>query len=69
MNSAARAKILLNILRGIKKFAPKLHITIKINSSDFVNGGLEENESLEICKMLEAAGINPRDLRRRLAQS
>lgn len=53
-----RAQILLEILRGIKKSAPKLHVTIKINSSDFVYGGLEENESLKICKMLEAAGID-----------
>lgn len=53
-----RAEILLEILRGIKKSAPKLHVTIKINSSDFVYGGLEENESLEICKMLEAAEID-----------
>lgn len=52
------AKILLDIMRGIKKSDPKLHITIKINCSDFVYGGIEENESLEICKMLEAAGID-----------
>ena len=31
---------------------------MKINSSDFVSGGMEENESLEICKMLAAAGID-----------
>ena len=53
-----RAEILLEILRGIKKSAPKLHVTIKINSSDFVYGGLEKEESLKICKMLEAAGID-----------
>ncbi len=53
-----RAKILLDILNGIKKSAPKLHVTIKINSSDFTSGGLDEIESLEICKMLKAAGID-----------
>ena len=53
-----RAKILLEILRGIKKSAPKLHVTIKINSSDFTSGGLDENESLFICKMLFNAGID-----------
>ena len=53
-----RAKILIDILNGIKKSAPKLHVTIKINSSDFTSGGLDEIESLEICKMLEAAGID-----------
>lgn len=55
---SARAKILLDILRGIKKSAPKLHVTIKINCNDFVYGGLEEVESLEICKMLKASGID-----------
>ena len=53
-----RAKILIDILNGIKKSAPKLHVTIKINSSDFTSGGLDEIESLEICKMLAAAGID-----------
>ncbi len=57
-STAARAKILLDILLGIKKSAPKLHVTIKINCSDFTYGGLEEDDSLEICKMLEAAGID-----------
>ena len=57
-STEARAKILLDILRGIKNSAPKLHVTIKINSSDFTSGGLEEDESLEICKMLAAAGID-----------
>jgi len=53
-----RARILLEILRGIKKSSPKLHVTIKINSSDFTFGGLEEKESIFICKMLENAGID-----------
>ena len=57
-STEARAKILIDILRGIKNFAPKLHVTIKINSSDFVGGGLDENESLTICKMLAAEGID-----------
>ena len=53
-----RAKILLDILNGIKISAPKLHVTIKINSSDFSSGGLDEDESLAICKMLAAGGID-----------
>ena len=53
-----RAKILLDILRGIKNSAPRLHVTIKINSNDFTRGGLTENDSLAICKMLAAAGID-----------
>ena len=52
-----RIKILLDILRGIKN-STALHVTIKINSSDFVYGGLEEDESLTICKYLVEAGID-----------
>lgn len=57
-STEARAKILIDILRGIKKSAPKLHVTTKINSSDFVGGGLEEDESFIICKLLVDAGID-----------
>ena len=53
-----RARILLEILRGIWKADPELHITIKINSSDFTHGGLDEEESLAICKILAEAGID-----------
>ena len=53
-----RAKILLEILDGIKKIAPSLHVSAKINCNDFTLGGLDEAESLEICKMLAAAGID-----------
>lgn len=53
-----RIRILLEILNGIKENAPKLHVTVKINSSDFVYGGLEENESLAICQKLVEAGID-----------
>ena len=52
------ARILLEILRGIQEAAPELHVTIKINCSDFTYGGLAEAESLMICKMLADAGID-----------
>jgi len=53
-----RIKLVLEILDGIKKAAPGFHVTIKINSSDFTVGGLDENESLLICKILSEAGID-----------
>ncbi len=53
-----RAKILIDILDGIKKAAPGLHVTIKINCSDFTFNGLDEEESLLVCKMLSQAGID-----------
>ena len=56
-STAKRAKILLEILRGIKN-STDLHVTTKINCSDFTVGGLDEAESLEICKLLVDAGID-----------
>lgn len=53
-----RIKLVLEILDRIKKAATGLHVTIKINSSDFTVGGLDENESLLICKILSEAGID-----------
>ena len=57
-NTLNRARIVLEILKGIKQNAPSLHVTVKINSSDFTFGGLEEEESLEICKLLAENGID-----------
>ncbi len=52
-----RARILLEILRGIRERI-SLHIMIKINSSDFHYGGLNETDCVSICKLLDAAGID-----------
>lgn len=52
-----RAKILIDILKGIKEKS-SLHVTVKINSSDFVQGGLTEEDSLEICEYLAAHKID-----------
>lgn len=57
-STETRMRILLEILRGIREQAPGLHITTKINCSDFTYGGLDEGESLTICKALAAAGID-----------
>jgi len=51
-----RARILLEILGGIRKHT-SLHITVKINSSDFHYGGLTEADCVAICRLLDAAGI------------
>lgn len=53
-----RTRILTEILAGIKDKAPALHVSIKINCSDFTLGGLEEDESLEICSLLAENGID-----------
>ena len=57
-NTLNRSRIVLEILRGIKSEAPGLHVTVKINCSDFTLGGLDEEESLEICSLLAENGID-----------
>ena len=52
-----RTRILLEILRGIRE-ACSLHVTVKINSSDFHYGGLTEADCVSICKLLDKAGID-----------
>lgn len=41
-----RSRILTEIMEGIRKEVPGLHITIKINSNDFTRGGLDEAEQI-----------------------
>lgn len=57
-SNAGRAKALVDIIQGIRSESPSLHITVKINSSDFLPGGLTEADSLEICKILADNGID-----------
>lgn len=57
-SNANRARVLVEILKGLRQVGPNLHITIKINSSDFLPGGLTESDSLEICKILADNGID-----------
>ncbi|MBQ7487521.1 MAG: NADH:flavin oxidoreductase [Clostridia bacterium] len=53
-----RARLLLEILRVIQEAAPELHVTVKINCSDFTFGGLNEAESMKICRLLSDGGID-----------
>ena len=53
-----RSRILLEIMDGIRAAAPTLHITIKINSSDFIFGGLDKTECIAVCKLLDQTGID-----------
>lgn len=43
---------------GIRREAPKLHISIKINSNDFAPGGLTPYESMIIAEKLSEKGID-----------
>ena len=53
-----RCRILFEIIDGIRRNTSNLHITIKINSNDLAFGGLEESDSLKICKLLDQKGID-----------
>ncbi len=53
-----RSRILTEILDGIKREVPELHVSIKINCSNFTLGGLDEYQSFEICKILAQHGID-----------
>ncbi len=53
-----RCRILSEILAGIRAAAPSLHVSVKINCSDFTRGGLEEEECLAICRRLDREGID-----------
>jgi len=57
-STANRVRVVLEILAGIRAIAPKMHITAKVNSSDFTHGGLDNDESLELCRLLALGGID-----------
>ena len=42
-------QLIIDIARAVRKRHANLHITMKINSSDFTFGGLDENGSMRIC--------------------
>ena len=54
----SRCKILLDILHEVRERAPGLHVSMKINCSDFMPGGLTEKESLDICIQCAEAGFD-----------
>ena len=53
-----RARIVLEILTGIKESTPKLHISTKFSFYDNENGNTEVNDCVEICNQLSKNGID-----------
>ena len=53
-----RARILLEMMKGIRKNEASFHITVKINSSDFTYDGNTEVECIAIYRQLDNAGID-----------
>lgn len=57
-NLENRARLLMEVVQGIKDKYPRLLLSVRLNIEDLVPGGLEMTESLEVCRMLELAGID-----------
>ncbi len=54
-----RSRVIIEIVRGIKERAGgEFPVIVKLNSSDFLAGGLTSEDSIAAATMLEAAGIN-----------
>ena len=53
-----RARIALEILAAVREAAPSLHVGAKVNSDDFAGGGLDNGQAMELCLLLDAAGID-----------
>jgi len=53
-----RARLVVEILRGIKEAAPALHVTMKINGADFIRGGLTPEDCAAVCALCESHGLD-----------
>jgi 2,4-dienoyl-CoA reductase-like NADH-dependent reductase (Old Yellow Enzyme family)/thioredoxin reductase len=53
-----RQRFLLEIVDAIRRGAPELLISIRMNIDDFVEGGLQAEESVRVCQALEAHGAD-----------
>lgn len=53
-----RGRIITDIIEEIRKKTLKLHISMKINCSDYIRGGLTHQDSSRICRLCAAAGID-----------
>jgi len=52
-----RGRLLASIVRAVRREAPSLHVSMKINCSDFMPGGLEPADSLAICRLCAESGL------------
>lgn len=53
-----RIRLLLDIVTGVKQDMPELAVSVRLNIDDFVPGGLQPDESIEISLRLEQAGTD-----------
>lgn len=57
-NAPGRARIVLEVMDAVREAAPNLHVSAKANSDDFVPGGLDETQALELAIMLADEGLD-----------
>jgi 2,4-dienoyl-CoA reductase-like NADH-dependent reductase (Old Yellow Enzyme family) len=54
-----RARVLVDVLRGAKDLCGRhFPVLVKLNSTDFLEGGLTIDDAVQIARMLEAGGID-----------
>ena len=54
-----RARVLLDVLRGVKEACGRdFPVIVKLNSTDFLEGGLTVDDAVRVARLLEAAGID-----------
>ena len=54
-----RARFLIEVVRSIRKVTgPAYPLLIKLNSEDFLEGGLTRDEAVQVAAMLEAASVD-----------
>ena len=54
-----RSRLLLTIIQKMREVVgPAFPISVKLNSADFQRGGFDEEDSLQVVQMLDAAGID-----------
>ncbi len=57
-----RTRLVTEIIKDIKSILPHLLLAVRFNVADFVKGGVEVAEGLEIAKLLEEAGADLLDV-------
>ncbi len=58
-NIEGRTRVVTDIVRGIKQAeGTEFPVIVKLNSSDFISGGLDIEESLQAARILESAGVD-----------
>lgn len=53
-----RSHLIVDILHAIREAVPEMHISVKINCSDFISGGLDVDESMAECLYFAEEGID-----------